>query len=176
MAAGIAFAVYELHNPGNSIQSGQLLMIERLTQLIASVPAACPLQITVVDYSNGRVSLHAPLLANINDKGCAFGGSLSTVMTLAGWGLLSAELEARDVHADVFVASQQTRFLIPVFEDLHVHAELDRTTCTDWDGLVDAYTTRGKCRATLLSTVALSNGKSAATATGLFVAKARIPG
>ena len=58
------------------------------SQLLAMPPARA-LQPRVAGYSDGRLRLYAPLAANVNDKGSAFGGSLSSLMTLAAWGLTS---------------------------------------------------------------------------------------
>ena len=42
------------------------------------------MQLQIAAYDGDSLSLHAPLAANFNDKGCAFGGSLTSLMTLAG--------------------------------------------------------------------------------------------
>ena len=68
----------------------------------------------------------APLAANVNDKGCAFGGSLTSLMTLAGWSLVELLLRDRGHDCDVFVADSQVRYLKPVWEDLRAEARLRR--------------------------------------------------
>src|SRR5690606_6825838 len=56
-------------------------------ELLAEIPLARAMQLSVAAYDGATLALAAPLAPNGNDKGCAFGGSLASLMTLAGWGL-----------------------------------------------------------------------------------------
>ena len=56
--------------------------------------------------------LAAPLSANVNDKGCAFGGSLTSLMTLAAWALMSMKLEQAGSRADIYVQDSSVRYLV----------------------------------------------------------------
>ena len=74
--------------------------VERLQATLDSMPPVAAMQIRVADFSAGALQLQAPLAANVNDKGNAFGGSLASVMTLAGiflwpiWARAHAENDA----------------------------------------------------------------------------------
>ena len=60
----------------------------------------------------------------MNDKGSAFGGSMTSLMTYAGWGLVTLQLQQRGVRADVFVADSKVRYLKPLYADLRAEAML----------------------------------------------------
>ncbi|MCP2936805.1 thioesterase domain-containing protein, partial [Salmonella enterica subsp. enterica serovar Typhimurium] len=78
------------------------------------------------------------------DKGCAFGGSLASLMTLAGWGLLTLRLEDAGFDAEVYVAESQTRYRAPLYDDLRVEAALVDEAA--WPGFVDTLRARGRAR------------------------------
>jgi thioesterase domain-containing protein len=60
------------------------------------------------------VTLCAPLLANANDKGTAFGGSLFSVAVLTGWAWVSRYLDASGVVAEAVIQESTIRYLVPV--------------------------------------------------------------
>ncbi|HET8897990.1 MAG TPA: YiiD C-terminal domain-containing protein, partial [Rhodanobacteraceae bacterium] len=98
-------------------------IIELERYILEHIPLARAMQLRVADWDGHRLQLAAPLTPNINDKDCAFGGSLSSLMTLAGWGATVLLLAARGVSADVFVARSEIRYLAPLFGDLRARAE-----------------------------------------------------
>ena len=53
------------------------------------IPQVLAMQVQLAGERDGRLCLRAPLGPNVNDKGTAFGGSLVSLMTLAGWCLVS---------------------------------------------------------------------------------------
>jgi len=75
------------------------------------------------DDEDGRLlSCHLPLLANINDKDTAFGGSIATLATLSGWSLatlLSRELKQ---DAEVVVYKSSMDYLAPIHRDFYAIA------------------------------------------------------
>ena len=62
------------------------------------IPITRAMGIRVEAYDGNQLTLTAPLAANHNHLGTAFGGSLSAVATLAGYGLLWLELDDRTAH------------------------------------------------------------------------------
>jgi thioesterase domain-containing protein len=62
------------------------------------IPLSLAMGVQLEGDSQGRVILTAPLQANHNHLGTAFGGSLAAVATLAGYALLWLELDDRDSH------------------------------------------------------------------------------
>lgn len=60
--------------------------VSRLQSLLDAMPPVAALGVRVARCDAERVVLEAPLARNVNDKACAFGGSLASLLTLAGWG------------------------------------------------------------------------------------------
>ncbi len=137
------------------------------SQLLAMPPARA-LQPVVAGYAGGRLRLTAPLSANVNDKGTAFGGSLASLMTLAAWGLTTLQVAQAGLEAEVYVADTQLRYLAPLRGDLVAEAWLDSDE--GWDGFLATLRSRGRARTTLQAQVLLPDGAVAAQATSRYVA------
>ena len=133
-----------------------------------AMPPVSAMAVRVVGLHGQRLALAAPLARNVNDKGCAFGGSLSGLMTLACWSLGTLVLRERGLAADLFVQDSAVRYLAPLFVDLRAEAWL--AADEDWDAFADALASRGRARATLCAEVLLPGGGAAATLQGRFVA------
>ncbi|MDN5923997.1 MAG: thioesterase domain-containing protein [Xanthomonadales bacterium] len=136
--------------------------------MLNGMPLARAMQLSVGAYDGDHLSLHAPLAANINDKGCAFGGSLGSLMTLAGWGLVTLAMRERGLQAEVFVANTEARYLTPLTEDLHASAQL--AVGADWQRFFDTFAARGKARIFIASAVHGADG-NACVQQARFVAK-----
>ncbi len=135
------------------------------------MPPVAALQLSIAGYDGARLRLQAPLQANRNDKGCAFGGSLRSLMTLAAWGLVSLQLQQAGLEADVFVADSQVRYLAPLYADLEAEAELGEDGC--WEAFLATLRERGRARAPLVARVRLPDGGVATTFAARYVAIAR---
>ncbi|KGM53624.1 hypothetical protein N799_11400 [Lysobacter arseniciresistens ZS79] len=145
--------------------------IERLRHHYLSMPPVAVMGLAVAGYDGERLQVRAPLDRHVNDKGCAFGGSLASMMTLASWGLVSLKVEAAGIDADVYVADSQVRYLAPLFADIEVTATLGPDS--DWDGFIRTLRERGRARANLAASVPLPGGGVATTFTARYVAIAR---
>ncbi|MEG3193170.1 YiiD C-terminal domain-containing protein [Lysobacter sp. D1-1-M9] len=130
--------------------------LQRLLRHYQSMPPVAAMDLSIAGYDGDRLHLHAPLARHVNDKGCAFGGSLASMMTLASWGLVSLHVEQAGLEAEVFVADSQIRYLAPLFADLDVHAEL--APGSDWDSFIKTLRERGRARAGLLARAVLPAG------------------
>jgi thioesterase domain-containing protein len=136
-----------------------------------AIPLARAMQISLRDYDGERLTLAAPLAPNINDKGCAFGGSLVSMMTLAGWGVVVLRLKQLGRECDVYVQDSTVRYLAPVWSDLTTIARLaDGET---WDSFETALAQRGRARAIIECRTPLETGGDACTLQARFVAIAR---
>lgn len=62
------------------------------------IPLTKAMGVRVEEHDDRQLVLTAPLQANHNHLGTAFGGSLAALATLAGYGLLWLELGNRDAH------------------------------------------------------------------------------
>ena len=125
-----------------------------------------------IDHYDGRgLRLFAPLSRHVNDKGCGFGGSLTSLMTLAGWGLVTLQAEAAGVESDVFVADSQVDYVAPLYADLRAEARLEPGT--DWVRFADRLRERGRTSIHLQIEVALPEGGVATRGRARYVAIAR---
>lgn len=145
-----------------------------LSFIRAKIPLARAMDLELLAHDGQRLALRAPLAPNVNDKGCAFGGSLVSLvslMTLAGWGLVELMLRAGGHDCDVFVGESTVRYLQPVWTDFHAEARLAANA--DWAVFFDTLQARGKARIEVACSVPGTDGKPAATLSARFVAKHR---
>lgn len=138
-----------------------------------SMPPVALMQLRIAGYDGRTLQLHAPLSVHVNDKGCAFGGSLASMMTLASWGVVNLLVERAGLHADIFVADSQIRYLAPLFADLDVSAE--PATDADPDEFIATLRTRGRARMSLVARTYLPEGGVATEFTARYVAILKQP-
>jgi len=137
----------------------------------AGIPLARAMALELGSYDGDRLVLRCPLAPNVNDKGCAFGGSLTSLMTLAGWGVVELALRARGEDCDVYVGQSAVRYLEPVWGDFEAQAL--GAEGADWEAFFAALAARGRARIAVHCHVPGENGKPAATLEAQFVAKRR---
>ncbi len=142
--------------------------LDALNAHLAGMPPVAAMQVRAVAFDGDLLRLHAPLAANVNDKGCAFGGSMSGLMTPAGWGLLTLKMEAAGLPAEVYVADSHVRYLKPLYADLHGEAQLEPGL--DWDAFLRSFRERGRARAGVLATLRDPDGTAVAELSGRFAA------
>lgn len=133
-----------------------------------AMPPVAAMQLRIAGFDGDCLRLQAPLPRHVNDKGCAFGGSLVSLMTLAAWGLVTLRLQQAGLSADVFVADSQVRYLAPLFDDLE--AEAHASPESDWHDFLATLAQKGRARTELVARVTLPDGKDAATFRARFVA------
>lgn len=136
------------------------------------IPLARSMDVQLAACGNEVLSLRAPLAPNANDKGCAFGGSLVSLMTLNGWALVELPLRERGLACDVFVGASTVRYLAPLWQDFRSEAQL--ADGADWADFFAMLETRGKAAIEVACRVPADNGDGpAATLQARFVAKRR---
>jgi thioesterase domain-containing protein len=151
-----------------TIRLSPLRMLE--AELLAMPPVAA-LGLRIVEATGERLRLRAPLAPNVNDKGCAFGGSLSSMMTLAGWGLIVLRLAEAGLDADVFVADSEIRYRAPLYADLEAIAELAQGE--SWEVFLATLRSRGRARLSVRAVVGLPEGGVATESLSRYAAKRR---
>ncbi|HMB57137.1 MAG TPA: YiiD C-terminal domain-containing protein [Arenimonas sp.] len=140
--------------------------LSALDRYFDAMPPAAAMRIRAERFDGDLLALHAPLTANLNDKGCAFGGSLASVMTLAGWGLLTLKLKRAGLDAEVYVADSQVRYLAPLYDDLRAEATL--SDGGDWDAALHCFRSRGRARLALGALVRSADGRLVASLQARF--------
>jgi thioesterase domain-containing protein len=133
-----------------------------------AMPPVAAMQLSIAGFDGERLHLRAPLAAHVNDKGCAFGGSMASLMTLAAWGVVTLRLQQAGIAADVFVADSELRYRAPLYADLEVEAGL--ADGQDWDTFVDKLRQRGRAGLRMAAWVRLPDGGVAAESTARYVA------
>ena len=136
-----------------------------------AMPPVAAMRMRIAGYDGDCLRLHAPLDCHVNDKGCAFGGSLGSLMTLAAWGLVSLRLQEAGIEADVFVADSALAFRAPLFADLEAEARLAEDA--SWDAFVAQLRDTGRASTHLAACVLLPERGKAATCRARYVAIAK---
>ena len=144
--------------------------LDLLHAQLQRIPQVGAMRIALAGVDGDRLRLRAPLAPNVNDKGSAFGGSLVSLMTLAGWGLATWRLARAGVQADVYVADSSVRYLAPLYDALEAEAWLEEG---DWDAFVATFAQRGRARCRIAARIALPGGGNATEFSGRFVALPR---
>ncbi len=139
--------------------------------VLADIPLARAMALRVHAYDGDELALAAPLAPNINDKGCAFGGSLVSLLTLAGWGLIVLKLATLNPNCDVYVQDSTVRYLAPVWADFIARARLAEGE--SWATFAETLAARGRARLRVACAVTLEDGSDACTLEARFVAIVR---
>ncbi len=139
-----------------------------LNQSFQSMPPVAALQLRIAGFDGQCLRLRAPLAAHVNDKGCAFGGSMASLMTLAAWGVLTLRLQQAGIAADVFVADGQLHYRAPLYADLEVEAQVAKAE--SWEQFLATLRERGRAGLRMAARVRLPDGGIAADSTARYVA------
>lgn len=91
--------------------------------LYRQVPLLRHTGLEVTELGRDAVQLRAPLSANGNHHGTAFGGSLSMLGIVAGWLLAYVGQDATQRTANIVIADSHTRYLAPLRADLVIDAQ-----------------------------------------------------
>ncbi len=134
--------------------------------LFNQIAPAKAMQVSVSGYSNGCLELAAPLRPNINDKGTAFAGSISSLLVLAGWGVVMLRLQEAGIQAEVVVSKSKTDYKRPIRADMNATAT---ATSEQIKQLISELkqNPRGNIQ---IETKLASEGKTCATMTATYVA------
>lgn len=138
---------------------------------LQSMPPVAAMDLRFGGFREGVLTLNAPLARHVNDKGCAFGGSLVSMMTLAGWGVVMLRLQESGIAAEVFVADSEVKYLAPLFDDLVAEARVAEDA--SWDAFVARLRERGRASLPLSACVRLPEGGAAAECRSRYVAVAK---
>lgn len=138
-----------------------------------AMPPVAAMAARVLALADERATLFAPLAANVNDKGCAFGGSIAGLLTLAGWSLVCARLAHTGIAADVFVADSRIEYLAPLYADLYAEAWLSAPAA--WVAAVTRLHERGRASVALESILHGGDGIAFARMHSRFAIRRKTP-
>jgi len=140
-----------------------------LDHLFGNMPPVAAMQISARAFDGNVLRLGAPLAANVNDKNCAFGGSLASLMTLASWGWLMLKLREQGMEAEVYVADSNIRYLAPLYEDLSGEGRLREDQ--DWPAILRCLVERRRARVAMLAEMRDAAGVPVASMEARFALK-----
>lgn len=129
------------------------------------IPITRAMGVTVEAFDELGLTLGAPLGANHNHLGTAFGGSLSAIATLAGYGLLWLKLGDRNAH--IVVRSSRIRYRHPVRESIRAIAHTPSEKVMET--FITKFRSTGKS-AIRLQVEVIENDRVCVEFDGLFVA------
>jgi thioesterase domain-containing protein len=129
------------------------------------IPLTKAMGVRVEAHDGRQLVLTAPLAANHNHLGTAFGGSLAALATLAGYGLLWLELGNRDAH--IVIRRSELDYRHPVTGPLR--AICRKPPEAELAAFLATFAKAGKARVRLQVTVEEA-GRVCMTFEGTFVA------
>lgn len=89
-----------------------------------TIPLSQYMQINISDFNGYRLSCSAPLAPNINLHQTMFAGSIYTLATLTGWGMLYMQLQALGLQGAQVLAHADIRYLRPVDSEPEARCQL----------------------------------------------------
>jgi thioesterase domain-containing protein len=96
------------------------MIIEEIQNKIhTQIPMTKLMQLELKSIDNTTLITSAPLNINVNDKGTAFGGSLSSIAIISSWCMayyLSKKLNIGE--SNIVIVNNETKFLRPVTKDI----------------------------------------------------------
>jgi thioesterase domain-containing protein len=141
-------------------------LIRQTEELLHSkIPITRAMGVRVEDYDGARLILSAPLAANVNHLGTAFGGSLNALAVLSGYGLLWLELQDAECH--IVIRDSAISYERPVRGELR--AICVRPEAAALAAFKKNFHQKGKARIALTATIE-DQGITAVRFQGTFVA------
>jgi thioesterase domain-containing protein len=131
------------------------------------IPITEAMKIEAEEFGPSKVRLSASLEPNVNDKGTAFGGSISSLMTLCGWSMMFSLMENHDPQAKIVVSKSSMRYIAPAKGDLAAECKLPVDGSAE--EFLKTYREKGKARLSL-KVRCFSEGELAADYEGQYVA------
>lgn len=134
--------------------------------LHTQIPLTHAMEVRVESFDDDALIFTAPLAANHNHLGSAFGGSLAALAMIAGYSLLWLELDDRAVH--IVISESQLRFRRPVTGTLR--AVCRRPDSASLANFKNEFAAKGKARLQLDVAIE-TEGEIGVAFTGTYVAK-----
>jgi thioesterase domain-containing protein len=141
-------------------------LVKQTQELLhAKIPITRAMGLRVEDYDGVRLVLSAPLEANVNHLGTAFGGSLNAMAVLSGYGLLWLELQDTECH--IVIRESLISYDHPVRGE--IHATCVRPSVEALAEFKQTFHEKGRARIALTATIG-DGGKTCVRFRGTFVA------
>jgi thioesterase domain-containing protein len=141
-------------------------LIKQIQELLhTKIPITRAMGVRVEDYDEERLVIVAPLEANVNHLGTAFGGSLNALAVLSGYGLLW--LEMRDTTCHIVIRESSISYDRPVRGE--IRAACFRPEAQVLAEFKKTFHEKGKARIALIAAIE-DEGITCVRFQGIFVA------
>lgn len=131
------------------------------------IPLSRAMGVHVLEAGPERVRLRAPLEPNLNHRRTAFGGSIASLATLAGWGWLRVRLAEHEPPVRLVVQKSTIDYLDGI--DAEFEAVCPAPPAEAWSRFERMLASRGRARLELAVEV-LVHGRVAARLQGTYAA------
>ena len=125
------------------------------------IPLSKAMEVAVAACDEEGVTLAAPLTPNLNHRGTAFGGSVSSLAVLSAWTLLHVRLGAAGLPSRIVIQKSEFTYLKPIDGEFTARCPLPEAAV--WNRFLTTLRRRGKARITLEAEV-----RSGTVAAGRF--------
>lgn len=125
------------------------------TYLYERIPLSAAMQVSVAEATLAHVRLRAPLEPNLNHAGTAFGGSIATLATLAGWSVMRLLTDHIQPTPRLVIHRSQIEYTAPITGAFEAHASApSRAEC---EKFLQQLSLKGKARLCLEVRVTCNN-------------------
>jgi thioesterase domain-containing protein len=135
--------------------------------LYEHIPLSKAMEVQVLEASQDRVRLSAPLEPNINHRETVFGGSASALAILSAWTLLHLRLTGNDCHTRLVIQRNSMHYEAPIEENFTARCSFDDIEA--WERFTSMLNRKKRARIKVQS-VLECRGKKVASFEGEFVA------
>ncbi|GGP56639.1 thioesterase [Shewanella algicola] len=80
----------------------------------STIPLSQFMQVKPLSFSGTELQVTAPLAPNINLHNTMFAGSIYTLMTLTGWGMLWLQQQRLTLQGDIVIADANVKYIKPI--------------------------------------------------------------
>lgn len=115
------------------------------------IPVTKAMGFTVEEYSLGRIKIKAPFKENINHRLSVFGGSISSILIMAGWAYVRKIMERIDPDSIIVIHKNTVEYHLPIISSFT--AEVKKVNKKQVDSFIEMYQKYGKGRLSIESEI-----------------------
>lgn len=120
------------------------------------IPITAHLGVKIISFDEQKVIISAPLEANKNLHGTAFGGSQAAIGILTGWALIYLKLKQLGIDNDLVIQKSSYDFTKPVTSDFTASSQLPAPS--EFELFIKTLKEKGKARLTLTAEIQSKSG------------------
>jgi len=129
---------------------------QELTYIQQQIPITANLGIEIKSFDGNEIIITAPLAANKNLHGTAFGGSQAAIGILTGWALIYLKLKQLGIDNDLVIQKSEYDFKKPVTADFSYSCAFPSTAILE--SFIQTLKEKGKARLSLSAEVESEKG------------------